>query len=59
MTGKLRDVFPISQGKNSAMGALSFPVAKLAISPPKQGTGKLSSSFMLLAPKEGTCVSAT
>lgn len=52
-------MFPISQGKNSAMGALSFPVAKLAISPPKQGTGKLSSSFMLLAPKEGTCVSAT
>lgn len=32
-TGKWRDVFSISQGKNSARNALPFSVAKLVISP--------------------------
>lgn len=58
MTGKFRAVFPISRGKNSAVSALSFVVAKLVISSQSRGPVRLSSSFMLFAPRDVTYVSA-
>lgn len=57
-TGKVRGVFPISQGKNCACECLVIYCCKAGDFSPKQGTGTTVITLMLFALKEVTCVSA-